>query len=73
LTAGRWVPTWPSPSAAREPRSFAALVPAILDRAALFRAPGIGAWTYWLLGALVGLAVPALLVLALGAAERDRA
>jgi hypothetical protein len=57
----------------RDPRSLASLIPAMLDRAALFRAQWLGAWTYWLLGALVVLAVPALLVGALRAAMRDTA
>jgi len=57
----------------REPRSLASLIPAMLDRAALFRAQWIGTWTYWLLGALVLLAVPALLVRAVRDAARDTA
>jgi hypothetical protein len=56
----------------REPRSIAALVPAVFERASLFRAEGIGAWTYFVLAALVLLAVPALLVAALGATRTER-
>src|SRR5918995_4346328 len=48
----------------REPRSLAALAPAMIDRAALFSARAVGAWTYVALGLLVLLVVPALLVLA---------
>jgi hypothetical protein len=55
----------------REPRSLASLVPAMVDRAALFRAGLIGPWTYWLLGGLVLLAVPALLVRALRSATAE--
>jgi hypothetical protein len=49
----------------REPRSLASLAPAILDRAALFRADWVGVWTYLLLAAAVLLAVPWLLIRAL--------
>jgi hypothetical protein len=56
----------------RDPRSIAALVPAVFERAALFRPDGIGAWTYIVLVALVVLAVPALLVGALRAADTER-
>jgi hypothetical protein len=48
----------------RAPRSMASLLGAMADRAALFKADWVGAWTIWLLGALVLLAVPALLVFA---------
>jgi hypothetical protein len=57
----------------RDARSLGSLIPAMLERAALFRAQWIGVWTYWLLGALVLLAVPALIVLAIRAAARDTA
>jgi hypothetical protein len=48
-----------------QPRSALALVPDMFERAALFRPPGVGAWTYWCLLALVALGVPALLGAAL--------
>jgi hypothetical protein len=54
-----------------EPRTLAGLLPAIFDRAALFRAQWVGAWTYWLLAALCVFAVPLLLVRALRSAVRD--
>ena len=53
------------------PRSVLSQVPAIFRRAALFRPGFIGAWTYWVLLAIVLVAVPALLVRALRAAEVD--
>jgi hypothetical protein len=56
----------------RQSRSLAELVPAMLDRAALFRAGWIGGWTYLVLAALVLLAVPALLVRALSTAARGQ-
>lgn len=55
----------------RPARSLADLVPAIIDRAALFRPGWVGSWTYLVLAALVLLAVPAVLIRALGAAERS--
>jgi hypothetical protein len=55
------------------PRTLAALIPAMVDRAALFRAQIVGGWTYVLLALLVLLAVPALLIGAVRAAERDSA
>jgi hypothetical protein len=48
-----------------EPRSGLPLVSTVFSRAALFRPAGVGEWTYWLLVALVLLAVPALLARAL--------
>jgi hypothetical protein len=54
-----------------EPRSLASLIPAMVDRAALFRAQWLGTWTYWLLAALVLLGVPVLLAGAVRAASRD--
>ena len=57
----------------RRPRSLAGLIPAMFDRAALFRAQWVGAWTYWLLAALVVVGAPALLVGAVRAAARDSA
>jgi hypothetical protein len=55
----------------RKERSLAALAPAMVDRAALFRAEWVGPWTYVLLLLVVVAAVPALLVRSLRAAERD--
>jgi hypothetical protein len=55
----------------REPRSLAALAPAMIERAALFRARAVGPWTYVVLALLVLLAAPALLVRALRAAARE--
>lgn len=58
----------------REPRSVLSQVPTMLDRAALFRPGWVGAWTFWLLGALLVVGAPALLARALwlgGAVERD--
>jgi hypothetical protein len=49
----------------REPRTLAALVPAMFERAALFRGQLVGTWTYVLLAVLVLLAVPALLIRAM--------
>jgi hypothetical protein len=46
-------------------RSLASLVPAMLDRAALFRASWLGGWAYALLALVVVLGIPALLALAL--------
>ena len=54
-----------------EPRSLAGLVPAMFDRASLFRAQWVGAWTYWVLALLCVFAVPLLLVRALRSAVRD--
>jgi hypothetical protein len=52
-------------------RSAAALLPEVFDRASLFRPAWVGPWTFWLLGALLLLAVPALLTLALVATARS--
>jgi hypothetical protein len=57
----------------RNDRSLAALAPAIVDRAALFRAAWVGPWTYALLLLVVVLAVPALLARSIRAAETDDA
>jgi hypothetical protein len=54
-----------------EPRTLAGLLPAMFDRAALFRAQWVGAWTYWVLALLCVFAVPLLLVRALRSAVRD--
>jgi hypothetical protein len=52
-------------------RATASLLPAMAERASLFRAAWVGPWTYAVLAALVLGAVPALLVRALAAAERE--
>jgi hypothetical protein len=44
-----------------KPKSVLALVPEMFKRAALFRPGWLGAWTYWVLAALVLLAAPLLL------------
>jgi hypothetical protein len=54
----------------RHPRSALSLVPDVLRRAALFHPRWVGAWTFWVLAALVLVGVPALLSLALRAATR---
>jgi hypothetical protein len=53
------------------PRSALSLVPAMFRRASLWRADWVGAWTYWVLGALVLLALPALLAVALRSSLRE--
>ena len=55
----------------RSPRSLLATIPESFERASLFKAGFVGAWTFWLLTPLVLLGVPALLVAALRAAEPD--
>lgn len=55
----------------RRPQSVLSQFGRIADRAALFRPGWVGAWTYWLLAALVALGVPVLLALALRSATRD--
>jgi hypothetical protein len=57
----------------REARSVAELLPAMLHRAALFRARLVGPWTYVLLAGLVLLVVPALLARAVTLAAREGA
>lgn len=52
-----------------EQRSALSLVPAMFHRAALFRPRWVGAWTFWVLLALVLCGVPALLAAALRSAE----
>jgi hypothetical protein len=54
-----------------EPRTVAGLLPTMFDRAALFQAQWVGAWTYWVLALLCVFAVPLLLVRALRSAMRD--
>jgi hypothetical protein len=53
------------------PRSALSLVPAMFSRTSLWRAGWVGAWTYWLLAAIVLLAVPALLAVALRGTLRE--
>jgi hypothetical protein len=58
------------------PRNLVTRLPRMFDHAAVFRPTFVGSWTYWVLLALILLAVPAALVAALRAAlrpeERDR-
>jgi hypothetical protein len=54
-----------------EPKSVLALVPEMFRRAALFRPGWVGAWTFWLLAALILLGAPLLLARALASAEDD--
>jgi hypothetical protein len=54
------------------PRSDLGLVPTMFRRAALFRFGWVGAWTFWVLAALVLLVVPALCAFALARAARDQ-
>lgn len=53
------------------PGSVLSRVPTIFRRATIFRPGWVGSWTFWLLLGAVVLAVPALLIRALGAAERE--
>jgi hypothetical protein len=55
-----------------EPRSLLALAPEVVDRAALFHGSLSAPWVLWVLAALLVLALPALLALALRAALDDR-
>jgi hypothetical protein len=48
-----------------QPRSLLARLPGAFRPAALFRPAGVGAWTYWLLAALILVAAPFLLLRAL--------
>jgi hypothetical protein len=54
-----------------EPRSLLARLPQVFDHAAAFKAGWVGPWTFWLLAALVLVAVPLLLARGLAAAARD--
>lgn len=54
------------------PASLLSLLPKAFDRAALFHPPLVGAWTFWLLAALLGIGVPLLLARALHSASEDR-
>lgn len=53
-----------------EPRSTLSLLPAIFERASLWRASWVGGWFFWLLAAAIVFAVPALLARALRDASR---
>jgi hypothetical protein len=55
----------------RAPRSMASEVPAMLERAALFRFPGLGAWAYVILAVLLVVGGPLLLIRAVQAASAD--
>lgn len=57
----------------QRPTSLLALMPTAFERAALFHPPVVGAWTFWLLAALLALGVPALLARALAAASQETA
>ena len=52
----------------RGSRSIASEVPRMLDRAALFRAPWLGAWAYWILAVALVVGAPWLLLRALRSA-----
>lgn len=52
-------------------RSLASLVPAMFERASLFRAGFVGPWTIWLVALVALLVVPLLVAAALRAAQRD--
>jgi hypothetical protein len=54
-----------------EPRSLLAALPDVFDHAATFKAGWVGAWTFWLLAAVVLLAVPLLVARALAGALRE--
>jgi hypothetical protein len=56
-----------------EPRSTLSLIPDIFRRAALFHPSWVGAWTFWILAAVLVLAVPAALVAAVRAAGEEPA
>jgi GT2 family glycosyltransferase len=54
-----------------KPRSLLARIPDAFKRASLFKPGLVGAWTFWLLTALVLMAAPLLLAMALARALRD--
>ena len=68
--AGQALPYDISFSFERPPRSLASLAGPMAERAALWRFPGMPAWIYLILALAIVVAVPALLVRALGAAIR---
>src|SRR5688572_12033641 len=53
------------------PTTLLAQLPLALDRAALFHPPLLGAWTLWVLAALVAFAAPVALAAAVAAAARS--
>jgi hypothetical protein len=53
------------------PTTLLAQLPAAFRRAALFHPPLVGAWTFWLLTALVTVALPWLLAIAVRSASED--
>ena len=53
------------------PRSALSLVPTMFRRASLFRFGWVGAWTYWVLAALIAVGVPVLCGIALARATRE--
>jgi hypothetical protein len=55
-----------------EPRSALSLVPRMFERASLLRPDPVGAWTFWLLLAVVAAGVPLLLAAALRSAEDEQ-
>lgn len=57
----------------QRPTSLLAQLPVALERAGLFHPPLLGAWTLWLLGALVAFAVPVALAAALASVVRAEA
>src|SRR5206468_5663138 len=54
-----------------KPKSVLALVPEMFRRAALFRPGFVGAWTYWVLAALILIAAPLLLARAMASADAE--
>lgn len=52
----------------RSSRSWASELPRMLDRAALFRAPWLGPWAYWILAVALAVGAPWLLLRALRSA-----
>lgn len=55
----------------RDNRPLLALLPAVFERASLFRPGWVGAWTYWLLLVALVIAVPVLLSRALASASEE--
>jgi hypothetical protein len=55
----------------RASRSWASELPRMLDRAALFRAPWLGPWVYWILAAALLVGAPWLVLRAVRAAAGD--
>ena len=54
-----------------KPRSTLSLIPDVFQRASLFHPSWVGAWTFWVLAALLLVGVPVLLLRALVSAERE--